>query len=153
MKSCESTGEGDLLQQFFLADPTPVWRNGENPVEAQLAACHVPFDVRENMSGRSTVLYHSGRQLKIKRRTFQTVWQLPKSGKQTFVCSSVEQKTFIDVSRNGTKAAAVTWAGMECTSAAPMESYSVILDRPFVYAIVDNATGLPLFVGVIGSMN
>lgn len=64
-------------------------------------------------------------------------------------CSAVEQKTFIDVSRNGTKAAAVTWATMDvCTSAAPVESYTVILDRPFVYAIVDNATGLPLFVGV-----
>lgn len=75
------------------------------------------------------------------------------AGGANLFCSSVEQKTFIDVSRNGTKAAAVTWAGMECTSAAPMESYSVILDRPFVYAIVDNATGLPLFVGVINSMN
>lgn len=72
---------------------------------------------------------------------------------ENIFCSSVEQKTFIDVSRNGTKAAAVTWATVECTSAAPMESYTVILDRPFVYAIVDNATGLPLFVGVVSSMN
>lgn len=64
-------------------------------------------------------------------------------------CSEVRQKTFIEVSRNGTKAAAVTWATMECTSAAPMETINIYLDRPFVYAIVDNATGLPLFVGVV----
>ena len=68
-------------------------------------------------------------------------------------CSEVRQKTFIEVNRNGTKAAAVTWATMECTSAAPMELVSVYLDRPFVYAIVDNATGLPLFVGVVASIS
>lgn len=78
--------------------------------------------------------------------------RLGKSGLGNIYCSSVEQKTFIDVSRNGTKAAAVTWATMECTSAAPMESYVIILDRPFVYAIVDNATGLPLFVGVVNNL-
>ena len=67
-------------------------------------------------------------------------------------CSSIEQKTFIDVSRHGTKAAAVTW-GMMCGNAAPMETYSVILDRPFVYAIVDNATGLPVFLGLVSHLN
>ena len=68
-------------------------------------------------------------------------------------CSAVEQKTFIDVSRHGTKAAAVTWATMKCGSAAPMETYRVILDRPFVYAIVDNATGLPVFLGLVSHLN
>ena len=75
--------------------------------------------------------------------------RLGESEEGNLYCSSVEHKTFIDVSRNGTKAAAVTWITMECGSAAPMESYTVILDRPFVYAIVDNATGLPLFIGVV----
>ena len=63
------------------------------------------------------------------------------------------KKTFIDVSRHGTKAAAVTWATMKCGSTAPMETYRVILDRPFVYAIVDNATGLPLFLGVVTAIH
>lgn len=64
-------------------------------------------------------------------------------------CSGVYQKTFIEVSRHGTKAAAVTWGSNECGSAMPMEPKYVYLDRPFVYAIVDNATGLPLFVGIV----
>ena len=34
----------------------------------------------------------------------------------------------------------------------PMEPKYVYLDRPFVYAIVDNATGLPLFVGVVTAL-
>lgn len=78
--------------------------------------------------------------------------RLGESEEGNIYCSSVEHKTFIDVSRNGTKAAAVTWITMECGSAAPMESYTVILDRPFVYAIVDNATGLPLFIGVVSHL-
>ena len=64
-------------------------------------------------------------------------------------CSGVYQKTFIEVNRHGTKAAAVTWGDLKCESAEPLEPKYVYLDRPFVYAIVDNATGLPLFVGVV----
>ena len=64
-------------------------------------------------------------------------------------CSGVYQKTFIEVNRHGTKAAAVTWGNLECGNAAPVEPKYVYLDRPFVYAIVDNATGLPLFIGVV----
>lgn len=60
-------------------------------------------------------------------------------------CSSVEQKTYIKVDRNGTKAAAITWASnKELGGPRPM-----IFDRPFVYAIVDNASGLPLFIGAV----
>ncbi len=67
-------------------------------------------------------------------------------------CSGVYQKTFIEVNRHGTKAAAVTWGENKCESAAPVEPKYVYLDRPFVYAIVDTATGLPLFVGVVTEM-
>ena len=67
-------------------------------------------------------------------------------------CSGVYQKTFIEVNRHGTKAAAITWAENKCESAAPMEPKYVYLDRPFVYAIVDGKTGLPLFVGVVTVM-
>ena len=64
-------------------------------------------------------------------------------------CSGVYQKTFIEVNRHGTKAAAVTWGDVKCESAEPVEPKYVYLDRPFVYAIVDNTTGLPLLVGEV----
>ena len=32
-------------------------------------------------------------------------------------------------------------------SAAPNEA-TVVLDRPYVYAIIDNATKVPIFIGV-----
>ena len=65
-------------------------------------------------------------------------------------CSEVCQKVFIQVDRNGTKAAAITWGGMN--DKAAIEARSVILDRPFVYAIVDNATGLPIFIGAVTAL-
>lgn len=66
-------------------------------------------------------------------------------------CSSFSQKTYVKVDRNGTKAAAITWGDMKATGVEPI-SVDVILDRPFVYAIVDNTTGIPLFIGVTASV-
>ena len=65
-------------------------------------------------------------------------------------CSEVCQKVFIQVDRNGTKAAAITRGGMAEND--EMKAHSVILDRPFVYAIVDNATGLPIFIGAVTAL-
>jgi len=31
----------------------------------------------------------------------------------------------------------------------PQYDRTVILDRPFVYAIIDNSTGLPVFIGMV----
>ena len=62
--------------------------------------------------------------------------------------SSVIHKTFIAVDELGTKAGAVTAVIMD-TKAAPMEVYSVVLDRPFIYFIIDNASGLPIFIGTV----
>lgn len=62
----------------------------------------------------------------------------------------VLHKTFIDVSEKGTKAAAIT--AVEMTDEAAMEEpemKTVILDRPFVYMILDTETQLPVFIGVM----
>ncbi len=61
----------------------------------------------------------------------------------------VAQKTHVEVDRHGTKAAAVTYGMMMCNACAPSRIEYVILDRPFVYAIVDTESGLPLFIGVV----
>lgn len=68
--------------------------------------------------------------------------------------SAVFQKTFIDVNEAGTKAAAVTAIGEAGSTATPDEPEvrEVILDRPFVYFIIDNMTLTPLFAGVLTSM-
>lgn len=64
--------------------------------------------------------------------------------------SSVLQKTRIIVDAKGTKAAATTIVTMAPTSApAPDSIKPVILDRPFLYMIVDTHTNLPIFLGTI----
>ena len=66
---------------------------------------------------------------------------------------TVIHKTMIEVDRHGTKAAAATVVIMDEAAAIPMEEpIFVKLDRPFVYAIVDDASGVPVFLGVQNSM-
>jgi serine protease inhibitor len=62
--------------------------------------------------------------------------------------SDVLQKTFVDVSEQGTEAAAATGVIMALDSAyePPVD---FIVDRPFCLAIRDDATGLILFLGQI----
>ena len=71
---------------------------------------------------------------------------------QDLYCDIVKQKAVIELDRNGTKAAAVTWGGMKCTSAAPAEPLYITLDRPFVYAIIDNEHHMPIFIGAVTNL-
>ena len=64
--------------------------------------------------------------------------------------SLVLHKTFISVDELGTKAGAVTMvAAVPASAPNPEEQKVVRLDRPFVYAIIDNATNLPIFIGTL----
>ena len=72
-------------------------------------------------------------------------------GGQNIYISRVVHKTHIEVDESGTRAAAVTAVEISPTS-IPVDEKSVILDRPFVYAIVDNATGLPVFIGTVENL-
>ena len=64
------------------------------------------------------------------------------------------QKTRIELTRNGTRAAAVTGMVMEAETALPMrrEKIEIRLDRPFVYLIINRMTGTPLFIGTVNEM-
>ena len=62
--------------------------------------------------------------------------------------SRVLHKTFIAVDERGTKAGAVTAVEMTKNSAM-MESYTVRLDRPFVYMLIDCETNQPFFIGTM----
>lgn len=67
--------------------------------------------------------------------------------------SKILHKTFIEVNRKGTRAAAVTEMVAGCTSMPrPEEIHNVRLDRPFIYAIIDDVTATPIFVGTVMSV-
>lgn len=61
-------------------------------------------------------------------------------------------KAHIEVDRKGTKAAAVTAMVMPTGCAPDFDIPSVRLDRPFVYAIMHNETGLPIFAGIVNKL-
>ena len=61
--------------------------------------------------------------------------------------SEVKHKTFIEVNEEGTEAAAVT--SVEVGMTAMPETFSMIIDRPFFFAIADDMTGSILFMGSV----
>ena len=65
--------------------------------------------------------------------------------------SEVRQKSYVDVDEQGTEAAAVTTVTMHTLSARmePPNRFEMIVDRPFLFVISDDATGSILFVGIV----
>ena len=70
-----------------------------------------------------------------------------------FYISNMIQKTHLELDRKGTRAVVVTSEEMDCmpVSIDPAPIF-IYLDRPFVYGIVDNETGLPIFIGCMNNM-
>lgn len=73
------------------------------------------------------------------------------SNKQPLYVDDVIQKTYIEVTPVGTRAGAGTAVVMG-PGAAPGVPPTVTLDRPFIFGIVDSATQLPLFLGVLNQI-
>ncbi len=64
--------------------------------------------------------------------------------------SDVYHKAVVEVNEKGTEAAAATAVKIRLTSAMPVvEPFHMVVDRPFLIAIVDDETGLILFMGAI----
>lgn len=69
--------------------------------------------------------------------------------------SRVIHKTYIRLDGKGTRAGAATVVAVDTESAVmPPEEYkTVILDRPFVYLLIDCETNLPFFIGTMMDMD
>jgi serine protease inhibitor len=61
--------------------------------------------------------------------------------------SYVVQKTYLQVDEKGTTAAAATGGAVATALRVPM-----VVDHPFAFALIDNATDAPLFLGAIGNL-
>jgi len=83
------------------------------------------------------------------RADFSQLWE--KSPDVNVFIQQVRHKTFVQVNEEGTEAAGVTSVEIGVTSVGmqPPPPFNMVVDRPFVCAIVDETTGLILFVGAI----
>ena len=63
---------------------------------------------------------------------------------------AVAHKAYVDVDEQGTEAAAATAVVIRAAAAIrPPPAVTMVVDRPFLFAIVDGTTGLPLFLGQV----
>ena len=76
----------------------------------------------------------------------------PVTDKAPLKTDGIIHKAYIEVDRRGTKAAAVTFDYVVAGCAADFEYRNVTLDRPFIYAIMHNDTGLPVFIGNVNKL-
>ena len=72
--------------------------------------------------------------------------------KEPLMVSAVVQKAYIKVDRAGTKAAAVSAICVMRACLPALEPKYVELDRPFVYAVMDKESALPVFCGVVNKL-
>jgi len=64
--------------------------------------------------------------------------------------TTIAHEAYIDVNERGTEAAAATAVGFLAAAAMrPPPKVTVTVDRPFLFAIVDMTTWLPLFLGQV----
>lgn len=86
-----------------------------------------------------------------KKADFSGIGSIP--DKNIYI-NKVIHKTSISVGELGTEAIAATVEG--CAAAAAeepeVEIYYVYLNRPFVYAIVENETNTPIFIGILNAI-
>ncbi|HLR15089.1 MAG TPA: serpin family protein [Bacillota bacterium] len=71
------------------------------------------------------------------------------TGDETIAISNVLQKSKIIVDESGTEAASSTSIEMDVTSAPAEEPFQMNVDRPFLFTITENTSGIVLFMGTV----
>lgn len=72
------------------------------------------------------------------------------TGAERLHIGAAVHKAYIDVDEHGTEAAAATALAFRVLAARkPPPSAEMVVDRPFLFAVIDSATGLPLFLGQV----
>jgi len=62
---------------------------------------------------------------------------------------AVAHKAYVDVDEHGTEAAAATAVVVTAMAAFGTPPVTMVVDRPFLFVIIDTATGLPWFLGQV----
>lgn len=68
-------------------------------------------------------------------------------GTRDLYVETLVHEAWIDVSKSGTRAAAATGARLSPAPSAPPQPKPIVIDRPFLFFVVDDATGAIVFMG------
>ena len=71
----------------------------------------------------------------------------PRQTGEQLVVNSVKHRAAVEVSEEGTEAAAATAIDIDIRSHRPVRTGEFIVDRPFIFMIKDRSLGVPLFMG------
>ena len=126
------------------------YKNCTDKMEIYKVDFSVPkFKTEFSMNIRD-ILYGMGMQ-----RAFSNEAQFGKISDEPLYIDEVIHKTFISIDESGAEAAAVTAVSMRAGAFMPREEKraTMILDRPFIYAIKDRKTGSIFFVGTVCNPN
>lgn len=117
------------------------WMNGFSPVHGQVTLPRFKFDYDQSLKQALTQM---GMAVCFdpKHADFRGI-----APEVPLWIDDVIHKTFIEVNEEGTEATAVT--GVIMPTSAPVQQFELVLDRPFVFAIRDEHTGVLLFLGTL----
>lgn len=128
----------DVISSFSASDFV-AWQNSNNRGEIKVSFPRFEFDTNEILndylqSQGVSEMFTSG-------ADFSGLSASPVK------VNKVKQVTRIEVDEDGTKAAAVT--STEFDSAMPVESYEMVVNRPFAFIITEQSTGAVIFLGQV----
>jgi serpin B len=133
------TGPLDRVEQRLAREGLHRLVAGMHP--AQVALTLPRFRVRTNRDLRSDLQDLGMVQAFDEQADFTGITRV-----EQLIVSCVVHEAYVDVDEQGTEAAAATAVGFRLVS-MPVLTARVVVDRPFLFAIIDTATGLPLFLG------
>ena len=140
LKSYVKTLDGDTFRKLV-----------SKPTNTTVHVAMPKYSVSYTNNGMETQLKAMGIKSAFKRNADFSKMGTDSTG--NLYIGSVVHKTKVDVDEEGTKAAAVTAIVMRASSMPSPDAKTVTLNRPFVYAIVDNSTKLPVFIGTVNDIH
>ena len=139
------------LDEYIQSLNADTFLNTLNTAKSEQVNCFLPkFSMDYDASLKGTL-----KALGVTRAFDPDNAQFSKLGHSTggnIYMADVIQKTHIEVNEKGTKAAAATLTIMAAKTAAATASQTVNLNRPFIYAVIDNTTNLPILMGAVSQL-
>ena len=142
----ETTTPEQFLQYLDGEALINALRQPSDSVELHTSMPKFSFEDDVSLEG---VLQQMGMYRAFDPKYYQSFSDLGTSEERLFI-RGVHQKTVIEVTETGIKAAAVT--GIPVGSPGLSEKKTLELNRPFLFMIVDDEYQLPIFIGIVNSV-